>query len=62
MPEYRTGTCDFCGNESDKLLLETAVDESGVHIAWACPECRRALDWIRGERGEREAHQEEEKE
>lgn len=62
MPVYRTGTCDLCGKESDMLLLETAVDESGVHIAWACSECRRALDRIRGERGEWEAHQEEEHE
>jgi len=48
MPEYRTGTCYLCGDESEKLLIVTGFDDKGrPTAAYACPKCRRAIDAIR---------------
>ena len=51
MPEYRTGTCYLCGEESDKLLIVTGFEDQGRPIcAYACPACRNAIDAIRKEK------------
>lgn len=51
MPEYRTGTCYLCGEESDKLLIVTGFDDQGrPTAAYACPVCRSAIDALRKEK------------
>jgi len=51
MPEYRTGTCYLCGDESEKLLIVTGFDDKGrPTAAYACPVCRVAIDMIRREK------------
>ena len=53
MPEYRTGTCYLCGEESDKLLIVTGFDDQGrPTAAYACPVCRNAIAKIRSEYAE----------
>ncbi|MCR5552709.1 MAG: hypothetical protein K6F19_06265 [Oscillospiraceae bacterium] len=52
----KAGPCELCSKPSDQLKIVTFFGPD-LRLVWACPGCRKTLEWIRAERGEREAHQ-----
>lgn len=47
--------CEICGRKDPKLGVIWYGQLDGLKPVWACEECRKVDEYVKGERGEREA-------
>ena len=49
------GVCEICGKKDPHLGVIWYGQLDGLKPVWACEECRKVNEYVKGERGEREA-------